>query len=84
MQGSRLKTRLFLVGLFLVLLGIAAVGWVVRPFTAMATWGASARRARSWRWAGAMRSSAVPIPDPREMESRKVDRRRARAALAAS
>jgi hypothetical protein len=47
MQGNRLKTRLFLVGLFLVLLVMAAVGWVARPFTAMATWGASALRARS-------------------------------------
>jgi oligopeptide transport system ATP-binding protein len=28
--------------------------------------------------------TSVPIPDPREMESRKVERRRARAALAAS
>jgi hypothetical protein len=37
MQGRRLKTRLFLVGLFLVLLVIAAAGWVVRPFTALAT-----------------------------------------------
>jgi hypothetical protein len=38
MQGRRLRTRLFLVGLFLVLLVIAAAGWVVRPFAAMATW----------------------------------------------
>jgi uncharacterized protein HemY len=52
MQDSRLKTQLFLVGLFLVLLVIAAVGWVVRTFTAMATWGADARRARSRHWAG--------------------------------
>ena len=27
--------------------------------------------------------TSVPIPDPREMEARKVERRRARAALAA-
>ena len=47
MLDSRLKTQLFLVGLFLALLVIAAVGWVVRTFTAMATWGANARRARS-------------------------------------
>ncbi|MGH2932483.1 MAG: hypothetical protein ACRDKK_06430 [Gaiellaceae bacterium] len=40
MQGRRLKTRLFLVGLFFVLLVIAAAGWVVRPFTALATRGA--------------------------------------------
>lgn len=40
MQGSRLKTRLFLVGLFVVLLVIAAAGWVVRTFNALATWGA--------------------------------------------
>jgi hypothetical protein len=38
MQGSRFKTRLFLVGLFLVLLVIAAAGWVLRPFTVMASW----------------------------------------------
>ena len=38
MQGSRLKMRLFLVGLFLVLLVIATAGWVLRPFTAMASW----------------------------------------------
>jgi hypothetical protein len=47
MEGNRLKTRFFLVGLFLVLVVIAAVGWVVRPVTAIATWGASARRVRS-------------------------------------
>jgi hypothetical protein len=47
MQGSRRNPRLFLVGLFLVLLTIAAAGWVVRPFTAIATWGAQARRAGS-------------------------------------
>ena len=40
MRGSRLELRLFLVGLFLVLLVIAAAGWVVRPFSAFATWGA--------------------------------------------
>ena len=40
MQGSRLKARLFLVGLILVLVVIAAAGWVVRPFSALATWGA--------------------------------------------
>ena len=43
MQGRRLKTRLFLVGLFLVLLVIAAAAWVVRPFAAMARWGVVAR-----------------------------------------
>jgi hypothetical protein len=47
MQGSGLKTRLFMVGLFLVLLVIAAAGWVVRPFTAMARWGAGLVEARS-------------------------------------
>ena len=47
MQGRRLKTRLFLVGLFLVLLVIAAAAWVVRPFTAMARWGAGLVLARS-------------------------------------
>ena len=41
MQGRRLKTRLFLVGLFLVLLVIAAAAWVVRPFAPMARWGAA-------------------------------------------
>lgn len=40
MQGSRLKARLFLVGLFLVLCVIAAAGWVVRPFSALAAWSA--------------------------------------------
>jgi flagellar biogenesis protein FliO len=30
--------RLFLGGLFFVLLVIAVVGWVVRPFAAMASW----------------------------------------------
>jgi hypothetical protein len=38
MQGSRLKTHLSLIGLFLALLVIAAAGWVVRPFIAMARW----------------------------------------------
>ena len=48
MRGSRLKTRLFLVGLFLVLLlVIAAAGWVVRPFSALATWSAGLAQARS-------------------------------------
>jgi hypothetical protein len=47
MQTSRLKTRLFLVGLFLVLLVIAVAGWVVRPFSALATWGAGLVEARS-------------------------------------
>jgi hypothetical protein len=47
MDGGRLKTRLFLVGLFVVLLVIAAVGWVVRPFAAMARWGAGLVEARS-------------------------------------
>jgi hypothetical protein len=46
MQGSRFKTRLSLVGLFLVLLVIAAAGWVVRPFTAIARWGAGLVEAR--------------------------------------
>ncbi len=46
MQGSRLKTRLFVVGVFLVLLVIAAAGWVTRPFTAIATWGAGLVGAR--------------------------------------
>jgi hypothetical protein len=47
MQGSRLKTRLFLVGLFIVLLVIAAAGWVARPFAVMARWGAGLVEARS-------------------------------------
>ncbi len=47
MRGRRLKTRLFLVGLFFVLLVIAAAGWVVRPFAAMARWGAGLVEARS-------------------------------------
>ena len=47
MQGSGLNTRLLLVGLFLVLLVIAAAGWVVRPFTPMARWGAGLFEARS-------------------------------------
>jgi len=47
MQGRRVKTRLRLVGLFLVLLVIAAAGWVIRPVTAMATWGVGLVRARS-------------------------------------
>jgi hypothetical protein len=47
MEGSRLNTRLFLVGLFLVLLAIVAAGWVVRPFSALATWGAGLVQARS-------------------------------------
>jgi hypothetical protein len=47
MQASRLKTRLVLVGVFLVLLVIAAAGWVVRPFAAMATWAAGLVAARS-------------------------------------
>jgi hypothetical protein len=45
MQGSRLETRLFLVSVFLALLVIAAAGWVVRPFTAIARWGRARRRA---------------------------------------
>jgi hypothetical protein len=44
MQGSRLKTRVFLVGVFLVLLVIAGAGWVVRPFSALATWGTGSSR----------------------------------------
>jgi hypothetical protein len=47
MQGSRLKTCLFLVGLFLVLLVIAAAGWVVRPFSTLAAWSAGLVQARS-------------------------------------
>jgi hypothetical protein len=47
MQGSRLKTRVFLAGVFLVLLVIAAAGWVLRPFSALATWGAGLVQARS-------------------------------------
>ena len=47
MQGSRLKTRLFLVGLFLVLLLIAAAGWAARPFSALATWSAGLAQERS-------------------------------------
>ena len=47
MQGSRLKTRLFLVRLFLVLLLIAAAGWVARPFSALATWSAGLAQERS-------------------------------------
>ena len=46
MQGSRLKTRIFLVGLFLILLVIAAAGCVTRPFTTLATWGAGLVQAR--------------------------------------
>jgi hypothetical protein len=46
MRGRRLKTRLFLVGLFLVLLVIASAAWLVRPFTAMARWGAGLVEAR--------------------------------------
>ena len=42
-----LQTRLFLFGLFFVLFVIAAVGWVVRPFTALAAWGRRARRSAS-------------------------------------
>ena len=41
MHRRRLKTRLSLVGLFVVLLVFAVAGWVVRPFTALATWGAA-------------------------------------------
>lgn len=47
MQGNRLKTRLLLVGLFLVLLLIAAAGWVVRPFSALAMWSAGLAQERS-------------------------------------
>jgi hypothetical protein len=47
MQDNKLRARLFLVGLFLVLLVIAAAGWVVRPFAAMATWGAGLLEGRS-------------------------------------
>ena len=39
-----LQTRLFLFALFFMLFVIAAVGWVVRPFTALAAWGRRARR----------------------------------------
>ena len=38
--------RLFLVGLILVLLVLAVAGWVVRPFTTMATWAAGLVEAR--------------------------------------
>jgi hypothetical protein len=38
MRGSRLETRLFLVGVFVVLLVLVAVGWVVRQLIAMARW----------------------------------------------
>lgn len=47
MRASRLKTRLFLVGLFLVLLVIAAAGWVVRPFSALAAWSAGLAQERA-------------------------------------
>jgi HAMP domain-containing protein len=47
MQGSRLKTRVFLAGLFLVLLVIAAAGWVIRPLSVLATWGGRLVQARS-------------------------------------
>jgi hypothetical protein len=38
MQGSRLETRLFLAVVFLALVVIAAAGWVVQRFIAVATW----------------------------------------------
>jgi len=38
MQGSSFETRLFLVVVFLALLVIAAAGWVVMQFIAMARW----------------------------------------------
>jgi hypothetical protein len=63
MRGSRLETRLFLVGVFLVLLVIAAAGWVVRSFAAMARWageGVSLRR-------------AIRATDPRQSEERGLD-----------
>jgi hypothetical protein len=47
MQGRRLKTRLFLIGLFLVLLVIASAAWLVWPFTTMARWRAGLVEARS-------------------------------------
>jgi hypothetical protein len=47
MRGGRLKTRLFLVGLFLVLLMIAVAGWVLQPFVALARWGAGLVEAHS-------------------------------------
>jgi flagellar biogenesis protein FliO len=47
MRYSRLETRLFLLGLFVVLLLIAAAGWVVRPFSALSTWGAAVVHERS-------------------------------------
>ena len=47
MQTSGLQTRLLLVGLFLVLLVVAAAGWVLRPFAAFATWAAGLVEARS-------------------------------------
>ena len=47
MRGSRLETRLFLFGLFLVLLVFAAAGWVVQSVAAIARWGAALVEARS-------------------------------------
>jgi hypothetical protein len=47
MRASRLETRLFLFGLFLVLLVFAAAGWLVRSVTALARWGAGLVEARS-------------------------------------
>ena len=40
MRGSRIETRIFLFGLFLVLLVIAAAGWVVQSVAAIARWSA--------------------------------------------
>jgi hypothetical protein len=47
MPGSRLETRLFLFGLFLVLLVFAGAGWMIRSVTAVARWGAGLVEARS-------------------------------------
>jgi hypothetical protein len=50
MHGGRLKKRLFLVGVFVVLLIIAAAGWVVRPFAAVAHALAPNGDGRQLRW----------------------------------
>jgi hypothetical protein len=62
MQGSGLKTRLFLVVLFLVLLVIAAAGWVVRPFTAMARWARPRRSAEAALFTEGERLDAASAP----------------------
>jgi hypothetical protein len=38
MHGTRFETRLFLVVVFLALVGIAAAGWMATQFMAMARW----------------------------------------------